>query len=106
MLPEKVDVQRLKRVMDEDGNVVIEILNEPSGESARAEKRYIEKPTYDEEGIQIDTEIITLLGHYLSATIDSAGNYELSGVPEDEQVAIIYYGEKKIEAQAMEIPEL
>ena len=78
-----------------------------TGEPARAETRYKEVNVYDEEGEIVDTETVTILGHYLSATVDKAGDYTLSGVPEDEKVAIIYYGEKKIQAIPIgEIPKL
>lgn len=58
---------------------------------------YREENVYDEEGNVIDTKTITIPGNPIFITFNIDGTYVMSGEP-IEQVAIIYYGELKIEA--------
>lgn len=85
-------------ILPEDATVNSVEDGEPTANRARAVTRYAEKNVYDEKtGKIIDTETIAILGNFLSVTLNADDSYIMSNEPEDEQVAIMYFGEVKIE---------
>jgi len=64
---------------------------------------YREEDVYDEEGNVIGTKPVTIPGDPIFISLDADGNYAMSGTPQ-EQVAIVYTGELKVEsAEAVEL---